>query len=983
MKKTVLLLFLLWTLAALPAAGSDFAFRHYTSRNGLSSNTVRAILQDSRGLIWLGVSGGLDSFDGREFLHYALPGTEGGTVQCLYEDSSGTLWVGTDGAAFRLENGALERIPDFPAAEVNAFVEDRDRAIWIGTWEKGLYRYADGQLTAFLDGHRVEDLLVSRDGRLWVADATVEEGLMIYHPASRSFVVPDLSFQDCSPTRVHVMDQDENGDLWLGTWNSGLYRMAAATRTVHRAVPPGLGLNHIHSLIHDGAWNFLIGSDDGLLDVNPQTGEQTLYRNDRKDPSSLSDQFVYPVIRDHEGGIWIGTAHGGVNYIAPGAGQFTARSLTDLVGADEDYIVSCFCEDPDGTLWIGSDNGGLFRYDPVRNTAGRWNAPVGWKERLSTLNIHALLRQGDDLWIGTYTENVLRLDVRTGRIRVYGRPEGLDATSSYAICAGLDGTVWASTNTGICRYDASTDRFTLEKTVGDWIIDSRADADGSLWFATARNGILRRAADGTWLTYNVEGGFLPSNYINSLLPMPQGLFVGTQKGLALVTEEETRSLLEDAEIQKVVFDGNQLWLSTGTGIVRYSLPDGLQEKFGADDGLYASLFSPNAGLVTRDGTIYLGAADGFVSFNPGAVRSNETAPPVLFTRFQASGPGISEDVFQTRGRGPVVLPWRLKDIRISFAALSYCAPQNNRYAYRLEGMDPSWKDLDSENTLTLSQLPAGRYRLQVIACNNSGVWNREGASLSFTIRPHPLLSSLSLALYVLLTAFLGFLLVRWLLRRTEQKSQVRYAQELAIVREEERDDRYQFVSSLSDQMGVPLSGIGVQLERMKEQAKTGQPVRGGLSVIEKNYRMLRSIAGNLEQIRQGLAPADAPEQNAAPDAGEQFLLRLNKLIQDNIAHPDLSVAFLAQEMAISRSGLFAKTKELSGETPNKLINQARLNMAARLLSEGRHTIGEICYMTGFSSPSYFSKSFTAQFGVTPHEWAQLPPIDVTDRSEPS
>ena len=970
MKKTAALFPLLWALLALPAAGADYAFRHYTSRNGLSSNTVRAVLQDSQGLLWLGTSGGLDSFDGREFIHYPLPGAEGGTVQCLYEDSSGYLWLGTDGAAFRFGANGPERVPDFPGAQVTAFVQDREGAVWIGTWGKGVFRYADGILTAFLDGHQVESLLVSRDGRLWVADATAEEGLLVYNPAGRTFVSPGLSFQDCSPARVCVLAEDGNGDLWLGTWNSGLYRVDDA-RTVHPAVPPGNGLNHIHSLIHDGAWNFLIGSDDGLLEVKPLTGEQTLYRNDRKDPSSLSDKFVYPVARDHEGGLWIGTYYGGLNYVSPNVGQFTARSLSDLVDAGEDYIDSCFCEDPDGTLWIGSDNGGLFRYDPVRNTAGRWNAPAEWKDRLSALNIHALLRQGDDLWIGTYSENLVRLDVRTGRIRVYGQAEGLDAASAYALCETPDGTVWTGTNTGICRYDTSADRFTLERTVGDWITDIRARADGGLWFATSRSGVLCRASDGSWKTFNVEEGSLPSNYVNSLLPLSEGVFVGTQKGLAVLTEEGTRTLLEDTEVLKVVYDGSQLWLSTGAAIVRHSLPDGRQEKFGADDGLYASLFSPNAGLVARDGNIYLGAADGFVSFYPGAVRSNETAPPVLFTRFLASGPGISEDVFRTRGRGPVVLPWRLKDVRISFAALSYCAPENNRYAYRLEGMDPSWKDLGSENTLTLNQLPAGRYRLQVIACNNSGVWNREGASLSFTIRPHPLLSGLALVLYVLLTAFLGFLLVRWLLRRTERKTQVRFAQELALVREEERDDRYQFVSSLSDQMGVPLSGIGVQLERLKEQAKASQPVKSGLSVIEKNFRMLKSIAGNLEQVRQGLAPEKAPEAETAPDAGESFLLRLDKLIQDNIANPDLSVAFLAQEMAISRSGLFAKTKELSGETPNKLINQARLNAAAKLLTEGRHSIGEICYMTGFSSPSYFSKSFTAQFGVTPHEWGRM------------
>ena len=976
MKKTIAACLAL--LLAFPALPADFSFRHYTSREGLASNSVRAIIQDHQGLIWLGTSGGLDSFDGREIIHHLLPEGEGGSIQCLYEDASHILWAGTDETVFRYESDNLIRIEGLPEASVTAFAEDREGNLWIGTWGKGLFRYRDGSLTPFLDGHQVEDILFSRDGRLWVADSSTEEGLLVYNAASRSFVSPGLLFNNCTPTRVCAIVEDGDGDLWLGTWNSGLYRVDAADRTVYSAVPPGNGLNHVHSLTLDGVWNFLVGSDDGLLEVNLLTGERTLYRNDRKDPSSLSDKFVYPVFRDHEGGLWIGTYYGGVNYVAPNRGQFSFHSLSDLVDADEDYIVSCFCEDPDGTVWIGSDNGGLFRYDPVRNTAGKWTASSGWTQRLASFNIHALLREGDDLWIGTYSENLVRLDVRTGRIKVYSMQEGLDASSAYALCLGADGTLWTGTNTGICRYDSQTDRFTLERAVGDWIMDIQADADGNLWFGTSRIGLLRRSPDGTWQEYTTENG-LPSNYINCMLPTPQGIFVGTRKGIALISAEGMETVCDQEDVQKIAFDGNHLWFSTNADIVRHSLRDGKQERFGSNDGVSASLFSPNAGFTARDGTVYLGAADGFLSFFPGSVQANKTAPSVLFTRFQATGPGISMDAFQEQGHDRIVLPWKLRDVKVSFAALSYCAPENNHYAYRLEGLEPEWKDLRNENSLTLNQLPSGHYRLQVIASNNSGVWNTEGASLSFTIRPHPLLSGSAFVLYILLTGILFYLLGRWFLKRTQQKTQARYERELnaavSLVKEEERGDRVHLLSSLADQLEAPIAGIGVQLEKMKDTAKTPQNVKGGLSVIEKNHRMLRNIAVNLQQMRATLSLREeqdgkAPRQ-AEPDDSEDFLIRLDRLINANIANPELSVAFLAKELAISRSGLFAKAKELSGETPNKLINQARLNAAAKLLTEGRHTIGEICYMTGFSSPSYFSKSFVSQFGVTPHEWARM------------
>jgi len=989
MRKTILLLLL---TAVLPASATDFAFRHYTSRDGLAANNIRAILQDRMGLVWLGTANGLDSFDGREILHHPLPGGAGGTVLCLLEDTSGALWIGTDIAVYRYAEGGIVRLEGLPEANVTALTEDRAGGIWISFWSEGVFRYREGTLTHFLPRHEVEDLLVARDGRLWIADASSGEGVLLFDPKSETFVSPGLAFEGSSPTRVCALAEDPDGNLWMGTWTHGIYRMETETGTVRTAVPYGQGLHHIHSLLLEEDGTLLIGSDDGLLLADPSTGKQALYRNDRKDPASLSDKFVYPLLRDHEGGLWVGTYYGGLNYVAPNVGQFRSLSLSDLTGADEGYIVSCFCEDPDGTLWIGSDNGGLFRYDPARNLVSRWEAPSPWKERLTALNVHALVRQGDDLWIGTYSENLLRLHLKTGRIRVYGPEQGLDAATAYALGRDADGTLWAGTNTGICRYDADSDRFTLERTTGDWIVDLRADADGALWFATSRSGLLRRSPDGSWRSFTVSDG-LPSNYVNALLSSPQGLFVGTQTGLVRLEGDHAKTLLDNVDVLSVIPDGPEaLWLSTSAGIVRLSLPDRTEERFGAHDGVYASLFSPKAGILTRDGTVYLGAADGVVAFRPENIRGNAIAPPVLFTRFLASGAGLTEDVFQTRGRSGIVLPWRLKDVQISFAALSYCAPENNQYAYRLEGLDPDWKELGSGNTLTLSQLRPGRYRLKVIASNNSGVWNRDGATLSFTLRPHPLLSGVAFTLYIFLFVALVLLWIWLLMQRTWRKSKVLYEQKLdaavSVVKEEERDERFQFLSTLTDQIEQPLTGIGLQLDRLKEQPRTSPAVKGGLTVIEKNFRSLRSIATNLQQMRQALAPeTDAAQPET--DESEDFLLKLDRLIAENLANPDLSVAFLAREMAVSRSGLFAKIKELSGETPNKRINQARLNAAAKLLAEGHHPIGEICYMTGFSSPSYFSKSFLAQFGITPHEWvqlhkaSQLPPDDATDRSEPS
>ena len=103
-----------------------------------------------------------------------------------------------------------------------------------------------------------------------------------------------------------------------------------------------------------------------------------------------------------------------------------------------------------------------------------------------------------------------------------------------------------------------------------------------------------------------------------------------------------------------------------------------------------------------------------------------------------------------------------------------------------------------------------------------------------------------------------------------------------------------------------------------------------------------------------------------------FRERMESLISENLHNPDFTVDELAKELFVSRSGLFVKVKALTGSTPNHLIINARLEAAARLLRESGRPVGEICYMVGFSSPSYFAKCFSRRYGVTPNGFGRLP-----------
>jgi AraC-type DNA-binding domain-containing proteins len=151
---------------------------------------------------------------------------------------------------------------------------------------------------------------------------------------------------------------------------------------------------------------------------------------------------------------------------------------------------------------------------------------------------------------------------------------------------------------------------------------------------------------------------------------------------------------------------------------------------------------------------------------------------------------------------------------------------------------------------------------------------------------------------------------------------------------------------------------------------------GADSYIEKPFSLqyLKSCIKNLLDLREMLyhkfsnMPLVPLKSIAGNRADEEFLSRMNEIIEENFSNPDLSVDFLADKLFISRSGLFAKIKTLANVTPNELIQVVRLKKAAGLLSENKYRINEISYMVGFNNPSYFSKCFQKQFGMKPGEF---------------
>jgi AraC-like DNA-binding protein len=228
----------------------------------------------------------------------------------------------------------------------------------------------------------------------------------------------------------------------------------------------------------------------------------------------------------------------------------------------------------------------------------------------------------------------------------------------------------------------------------------------------------------------------------------------------------------------------------------------------------------------------------------------------------------------------------------------------------LEGFDQDWNYVGNQNRATYTNLSAGTYTFRVKATNNDGLWSDYEAGLRVIVEPPFWWSWYAKLFYLVLIAAAISFYIHFRLKRAERLHQ-RQLQQLSEKKEEEvRETRQNFFTMIA------------------------------------------------------LEPVTETAQNSADN---EFLTKINQIIQDNFANPDLNVDFLAEKLNISRSGLFAKIKTLADITPNEMIQIVRLKRAAQLLRNGEYLVSEVAYMVGFSNPSYFSKCFYKQFGIRPTE----------------
>lgn len=837
----------------------DIRYHNISMQDGLRSNAVRNLVQDKFGFIWLGTDNGLCRYDGINVHYYTI--LQQGTDQFIsaLQSTDKGLLVGTAHGAYLFDYKSETFIPFARVIrkQINHFSSDADGNIWMATMGQGVVRYnpktGRSRLYHFAaNKDNISQVFVDSRNQIFAITNWGKYSIYKLNKATNCFIPLNThggNYGSLAITKAY------DGSILLGTWENGLCRIND-DGSIETLLSPSLSgtAHHIHTLFAQSSQTVLIGCDDGLISFNPQTGQWHVVNEQAEGRVSLSEKFIYSIMRDHEGGLWFGTFYGGANYLSPVGERFSNYTCHDKGKGFCGNVISRFCEDSNGSLWIASDDGGLNR---MSVSSHKFISYPG-STTLSKYNVHALCNDGNYLWIGTYTNGVIRLDKSTGEMKKYTQQQGLYGSSSYAIYKDHSGNIWAATMEGINCYDSSTDSFRKICLTGGLAIDIKEDNNGFMWFATQGGGLIKyNIATKRFKTYrhSKKQGSLPSDQINCIyIGENAQILIATSNGICKYEQHSDtfKPILLDADITDVgsiIEDQGILWISTIHGIIRYAKGESLQ-MFNRYDGLFSEIFQPNAGIKTSDGCIYFGTTSGFVGFYPYQIKANNISPAVYITGLELFNKAVAvgDDRLPESLNSIKKLNLSYKDhmFSISFASLSYCSPEKNQYAYMLDGFDKEWNYVGNQHKATYTNIPAGTYTFRVKATNNDGLWSSKEAKLIIVIHP-PFWWSLPAKLfYIILILAAIYFSMQYKLKSAENKHKEEIRQLNIRQEEDTRKARLNFFTMIAHEIRTPVTLIIGPLESIKTELCEKYPVfNSQLSIIDRNAHRLLELVNQL------------------------------------------------------------------------------------------------------------------------------------------
>ena len=848
----------------------SYYFRHFEVENGLSNNTVQCIIQDHNGFMWFGTKDGLCRFDGYHFKTFHITRNDKNAlsrdnIMSLAIDSSNRLWVGEEGGLCWFDTQAEQLVLVTDTLHwVSHMTLGKDGQLWFLS-VSGICRYSAGtkRVSLVVPPEHVSPtaLCIGQDGTPWFA---TKGYLWHFNTSTGIFHKYDVFSHSPATTSEDIfeMASDTDSSLFLGTASQGLKQFNRTTSgytdlVTHSANGTSLFVRDILLPDKNEVW---LATESGILIFNRQTGKAQSITRKYLDPYALSDNAIYALCRDKEGGIWAGTYFGGVNYLASPPLNFEKYFPDNSGQSISGNAVREICRDSAGNIWIGTEDAGLNKLDPATQKTTHF-LPGSKPGSISYSNIHGLVVVKDKLWMGTFFHGLDVMDIKTGKVdRHYtagNGPHDLKSNFVSSLSQTKAGAIYIGSSAGLFSYNAARDNFDAIGGLTAFVTCMLEDTvTGTIWVGTIGNGLYlfdpRRNE-----VRHYENDLLDQNIslmsITSICKDSHDNFWITTDGNGLWRFSHGTAILKRYTLAdgfpsnigyKVLEDLNgALWVTTSRGLVNMNVSSGAVTVYTRADGLLNDQFNYNSGYRDPQGRLYFGSTRGMISFDPSSLHKSRFIPPVFITGLQVNNAEVNigkDDILKKSIllTDAITLAHDQSSFSVDFAALGYTDPEKIDYSYKMEGVDEHWNMPGGNRKVYFTDLKPGSYTFRVRA-SIPHQYDTPEKDLQIEILP-PLWATK----WAWLIYFLAVTSVSWFLLRSYYEIEKSKKAKAMI------DAKMTFLINMTHEIRTPLTLIRGPVDNLREMTDVFPEITEDVKMMEKNTQRLMNLVDQVLDFRQ-------------------------------------------------------------------------------------------------------------------------------------
>jgi ligand-binding sensor domain-containing protein/signal transduction histidine kinase len=859
-------------LYSFSSISQPYFFRHYQVENGLSNNTVYCTIQDKNGFLWFGTKDGLNRFDGFHFKTFKVSDDEQSLrpdlINCLLNDRKGKLWIGSTKGLYFFDP-LKEHLISFADSlgNVSNLQFDRQGQLWfLSNSMICRYNFFTKTMKTFPTQKYFNASAICADFEGKILTSSDKGILQLYDEKNNTFKGFDLfSHSPKVPSNfIEKMYCSDRNTIFIGTTSQGLKKFDVKTCTYVDVLTFNQDRTRVHvrDIIRYSATEIWLATESGIFILNEKTNQITNLKKKFLDPFSLSDNAVYSLCKDNEGGIWVGTYFGGINYYSPKYSLFEKYYPDNSKKSISGNAVREICEDHFGNIWIGTEDFGLNKLNPKTGEITQF-VPTGESGSIAYSNIHGLLAVGNDLWIGTFEHGLDIMDIRTGKIKKHYN-SGLgkyDLKSNFIVsfCQTKSGEIYVGSAYDLCRYIPEIDGFESIKEVPKqiWVSSILEDFNKTIWIGT-HNGVFYfnpiTKEKGHLLNNPKDKNTITNNDINAIYEdSKQCLWFSTEGGglcklskdRKIITSFTTQNGLPSNFVFKALEDDKRrMWITTSKGLVNFNPENNNVIIYTKNNGLLSDQFNYNSGYKDKSGRMYFGSVKGMITFNSKDILKKSIIPKIYLTDFQI------DNKKQTIGKensilkksitftDEITLPYDKSSFSIDFTALSFTSPEMTVFSYFMDGLDKEWTEIKPNRKVYFTNLSSGKYIFKLRAFVN-GSWTKKDKQLIVNIFPPWWATWWAYLFYTVVVLSLIYYL---------------FASYHTIVQDRKEKEIYEakidFFTNLAHEIRTPLTLIKGPIENLLEQIDEVPQIKEDVVLMDRNTNRLIALVTQILDFRK-------------------------------------------------------------------------------------------------------------------------------------